>query len=88
MIINRVLPNAEHLLKEHRISLFFSLKAFYLSILQNYKRPNITLIKGWSEIGGNITLFTDSTPLEIIVYFADTEDAKRFIKLLNSILLN
>jgi hypothetical protein len=71
------LPNAEHLLKEHRISLFFSLKAFYLSILENYKRPNITWIKGWTQTSGNITLFTDTTPIEVNAYFADTEDAKR-----------
>ena len=72
-----MLPNAEHELEVHRISMFLSMRAFYLSILQNYKRPNITWTKDLTANGGMITFYTDTTPIQINSYYAVTLDGKR-----------
>lgn len=53
------------------------MRAFYLSILQNYKRPNITWEKSFTRTGGVLTLYTDTEPLVINAYYAVTLDDKR-----------
>jgi hypothetical protein len=55
------------------------MRAFYLSVLKNYKRPVLRWEKAFTAIGGTITLYTDTPPLDICVYHANTLDGKRLI---------
>jgi len=73
----RVLPNAEHLLIGHRVSLFLGMRAFYSSLLSNFKRPVVTWERIYTLNGGKIILYTDTQPLEICAYHATTLDGNR-----------
>ena len=53
------------------------MQAFYLSVLKNYKRPVLKWEKTFTANGGIITLYTDTPPLDICAYYADTLDGKR-----------
>ena len=55
------------------------MRAFYLSILQNYKRPAIRWERALTANGGIITFYTDTTPIQINAYFADTLDGIRLV---------
>jgi hypothetical protein len=71
------LPNAEHELELHRISMFLTMRAFYLSILQNYTRPQLKWERSLTATGGMIKFYTDTMPLEINAYYANTIDGTR-----------
>jgi len=73
----RVLPNAEHELIEHRISMFLGMRAFYSSLLTNFKRPVVTWERVFTLNGGRIIFYTDTQPSEINAYYATTSDGKR-----------
>ena len=54
------------------------MRAFYLSVLYNYPRPDIRWVRSTSSKGGNITLYVkNAEPLEINAYYAITMDGVR-----------
>ncbi|KAI3390015.1 hypothetical protein SNEBB_007603 [Seison nebaliae] len=75
----RVIANCEHELIGHRMSLFYSLHAFYKSILENEKRPKFSWNVHYSEDkkSGRIDVQCESIPDTITVYSALTEDDGR-----------
>jgi hypothetical protein len=75
-----VLPNAEHELIEHRISMFLGMRAFYSSLITNFKRPVVTWERLFTLTGGRIIFYTDTQPIEINAYRATTSDGKRYGK--------
>jgi hypothetical protein len=80
----RILVNAEHSLTDHRVSLFLGMRAFYLSVLYNYPRPDIRWERTITKTGGIITLYaTNAVPIVVNAYFAVTEDGIRYSFILN-----
>lgn len=73
----RTIPNCEHSVAGHTISLEFDIRAFYLSVVLNYPRPKLTWTMSQTSNGGTITLITDTKPVDISVYHATTLDGKR-----------
>lgn len=54
------------------------MRAFYLSVLYNYTRPHLRWEKQLTPNGGIITFYTDTTPITINAYYADTLDGTRY----------
>ncbi|ESO95659.1 hypothetical protein LOTGIDRAFT_231895 [Lottia gigantea] len=73
----RVLPNAEHSLTFHRIQLFFGVRSFYLSAIQQKPMPKFTWKREFTHDGGKITVTTETKPKTIECYYARTLDSKR-----------
>lgn len=73
----RMVPNAEHSLAGHEISLLFGIRAFYLSIMNGKPLPQINWTLNTTSTGGKITLFSDTTPQTVHCFYATTLDGKR-----------
>ncbi|XP_060616935.2 autocrine proliferation repressor protein A-like isoform X1 [Anolis sagrei] len=76
----RIVPNIGHahtLLLGQRVTLLDSLKAFYVSTMQNLRRPQITWNRTETNTSGIIHLFTDQEPLSTKCYFASTLSSQR-----------
>ncbi|XP_041349105.1 autocrine proliferation repressor protein A-like [Gigantopelta aegis] len=73
----RVIPNADHSLTGHRVSLFLGMRTFYLSVLENINRPNITWNREVYKDGGRITVYTDRKPDLIRYHYATTMGGSR-----------
>ncbi|XP_025076722.1 autocrine proliferation repressor protein A-like [Pomacea canaliculata] len=73
----RILPNAEHSCAGHEISLFFDLRAFYLSVVTGEPLPKLSWTRQATSTGGFIRVATDRTPNTIRAYFAKTLDGLR-----------
>ncbi|XP_035694838.1 autocrine proliferation repressor protein A-like isoform X1 [Branchiostoma floridae] len=73
----RWIPNAEHEMAGHEISLFFGLRAFFLSLVEDAPRPNMTWTRETDTKSGTITLQTNMKPLTIRSFHARTLDGKR-----------
>ena len=57
------------------------MRAFYLSVLYNYPRPDIRWVRSTSSKGGNITLYVkNAEPLEIYELLGSSND---YIRVLN-----
>lgn len=76
-IYTRVLANAEHSCVGHFTSLELSIRAFYLSILQNFPRPVMKWTLNQTVDGGYITMTADKKPSTVVVYHATTLTNKR-----------
>ncbi|KAI1886455.1 hypothetical protein AGOR_G00195930 [Albula goreensis] len=73
----RILPNAEHTCAGHWLTLFQSIQAFYLSTTLRWKRPTMHWNRTQSGESGAIYLHTDTPPIRVLAYHADTWGAKR-----------
>ncbi|XP_035673097.1 autocrine proliferation repressor protein A-like [Branchiostoma floridae] len=73
----RWIPNAEHSIDGHEISLFFSLGAFFLSVVEDSPRPKMTWTRETGTKSGRIMLHTDIKPMTIRSFHARTLDGKR-----------
>ncbi|KAL3877090.1 hypothetical protein ACJMK2_034845 [Sinanodonta woodiana] len=73
----RILPNAEHSCVGHVISLLFSLRAFYLSVMMNEPLPKMEWKKVITPNAGRILLTLDRQPVTIHAFYAHTLDGKR-----------
>ncbi|XP_066292659.1 autocrine proliferation repressor protein A-like [Branchiostoma lanceolatum] len=73
----RWIPNAEHSLGGHRASLFFGLRAFFVSLVEDSPRPKMTWKRETGAKSGMITLHTDMKPITIRSFHARTLDGKR-----------
>ncbi|XP_064606085.1 autocrine proliferation repressor protein A-like [Liolophura sinensis] len=73
----RVIPNAEHSLTYHRVPLFFGVRAFFLSIIEDFPRPQFYWTRNTTDTGGSITLYTKTKPSTVHVYHATTLDGIR-----------
>ncbi|KAL4239703.1 hypothetical protein ACF0H5_000507 [Mactra antiquata] len=73
----RMVPNAEHSLAGHEISLLFGIRAFYLSVMKGKPLPKIEWKLNTTSTGGKISLTADSTPQTVHCYHATTLDGKR-----------
>lgn len=70
----RTIPNAEHSLTLHRPSIFLACRAFFLSVMDNTRRPKLTWTKTWTQTGATLTLLTDTKPKDVDVEYARTID--------------
>ncbi|KAL3877092.1 hypothetical protein ACJMK2_034847 [Sinanodonta woodiana] len=73
----RKIPNAEHSCAGHETSLFFGMRAFFLSVVLNEPLPKMDWIKLSTPNGGKIRLTLDRQPMTIHAYHASTLDGKR-----------
>ncbi|KAH0629386.1 hypothetical protein JD844_011436 [Phrynosoma platyrhinos] len=76
----RIIPNIGHthtLFLGQRVTLLDSLKAFYVSTMQNLRRPQISWNRTETNSSGIIHLVTDQEPSSIKCYFANTFGSKR-----------
>ncbi|KAK3579248.1 hypothetical protein CHS0354_033325 [Potamilus streckersoni] len=73
----RKLPNAEHSCAGHETSLFFGMRAFFLSVVLNEALPKMDWVKLSTPNGGKIRLTLDRQPVTIHAYHAQTLDSKR-----------
>jgi PhoPQ-activated pathogenicity-related protein len=77
----RRLPNAEHSCAGHEISIFFSMRSFFLSVYSNQKLPRMTWTRPNNGTHGVTVLTVDTIngpiPVDVTVYFARTLDNKR-----------
>ncbi|CAF3515250.1 unnamed protein product [Adineta steineri] len=77
----RRLPNAEHSCAGHEISLFFTMRSFYLSIYDNRTLPSLKWIKNSNNTHGYIRATVDFSvgpkPISAFAYHARTLNDKR-----------
>ncbi|KAI8494776.1 hypothetical protein Bbelb_273810 [Branchiostoma belcheri] len=73
----RWIPNAEHELYGHDISLFAGMRAFFLSIVEDFPRPKLTWTRETGAKSGTITLQTNTEPITIRSFHARTLDGER-----------
>lgn len=77
----RRLPNAEHSCAGHEVSLFFSMRSFYLSIYENRPLPSFTWTKTSNRTHGYIRATVDFSvgpkPTSVLSYHARTLNSKR-----------
>ncbi|WAQ96729.1 APRA-like protein [Mya arenaria] len=73
----RMVPNAEHSLAGHEIGLLFGIRAFYLSVMNDKKLPQLNWKLNTTSTGGQISLTTDTTPTTVHCFYATTLDGKR-----------
>jgi len=77
----RRLPNAEHSCAGHEISLFFTMRSFYMSIYDKQTLPSFHWIKSTNNTHGTIVATVDYSngpkPISAIGYKARTLNAKR-----------
>ncbi|CAF0973466.1 unnamed protein product [Adineta ricciae] len=77
----RRLPNAEHSCAGHEISLFFTMRSFYLSIYDNRPLPSFKWIKTSNNTHGYIRATVDFSvgpkPINVYGYHARTLNDKR-----------
>ncbi|XP_046562184.1 autocrine proliferation repressor protein A-like [Haliotis rubra] len=73
----RRIPNAEHSLTFHRISLFLGIQSFFLSVLEGTPRPKLRWEKNYTADGGILTFHTNVKPLTIGVQHTRTIGAHR-----------
>ncbi|XP_078610552.1 autocrine proliferation repressor protein A-like isoform X1 [Branchiostoma floridae x Branchiostoma japonicum] len=73
----RWIPNAEHTMAGHEISLFFGIRAFFLSLVEDSPRPKMTWTRQTGTTSGMITLHTNIKPMNIQSFHARTLDGKR-----------
>ncbi|XP_077979950.1 autocrine proliferation repressor protein A-like [Glandiceps talaboti] len=73
----RITPNAEHSLILHYADTLLNLRSFFLSVVQNKKRPKMTWVRNETATHGSITMYTDTPPVSVKCYRAKTFDAKR-----------
>lgn len=73
----RQLPNAEHSCAGHEVSLMFSIRAFYLSVMKNKPLPKMKWEITTTPTGGKISVVTDIVPETVECYHATTLDGKR-----------
>lgn len=73
----RMVPNSEHNLEGHLISITFDLRAFYLSVMNGKPMPQISWTLNTTSTGGKITLVSDTTPQTVHCYYATTLDGER-----------
>ncbi|XP_042308521.1 autocrine proliferation repressor protein A-like [Sceloporus undulatus] len=76
----RIIPNIGHthtLFLGQRVTLLDSLKAFYVSTMQNLRRPQVSWNRMETNSSGIIHLFTDQEPSSTKCYFANTFGSKR-----------
>ncbi|XP_043924075.1 autocrine proliferation repressor protein A-like [Protopterus annectens] len=73
----RIIPNAEHSCRGHWLSIFFSMRAFFLSTALKQNRPKIFWNRTETDKTAAIYFYTDTKPLTIQAYHAKTLDYKR-----------
>ncbi|XP_078610561.1 autocrine proliferation repressor protein A-like [Branchiostoma floridae x Branchiostoma japonicum] len=73
----RWIPNAEHTMAGHEISLLFGIRAFFLSLVEDWPRPEMTWTRETGTNSGKITLHTNVKPKIIRSFYARTLDGKR-----------
>ena len=77
-VLMRRLPNAEHSWAGHDISLFFSLRSFYMSVYDKKQLPALSWSRPNNSTHGIIMVVVDKTkgPLsfEVKAYYAQTLD--------------
>ncbi|KAL3877091.1 hypothetical protein ACJMK2_034846 [Sinanodonta woodiana] len=73
----RKLPNTDHSLAGYVVSLLFSLRAFFLSVMLNEPLPKMEWTRVLTPNGGKIILMLDRQPMTIQAYHAQTLDGKR-----------
>eukprot|EP00118_Oscarella_pearsei_P016366 m.155297 g.155297 ORF g.155297 m.155297 type:complete len:483 (+) comp38666_c0_seq1:42-1490(+) len=73
----RMIPNAEHSCAGHAISLMLGMTAFFLSVVENYPRPEMWWNMTRTAEGGAITLHSPTKPLSIQMWHATTIDENR-----------
>ncbi|ESO89129.1 hypothetical protein LOTGIDRAFT_154212 [Lottia gigantea] len=73
----RILPNAEHSCAGHEISLLFTMRAFYLSVITKTPLPQLTWVREETPSGGRITVTCNQKPKTVNVFYARTLDGNR-----------
>ncbi|XP_071108310.1 autocrine proliferation repressor protein A-like [Haliotis cracherodii] len=73
----RILPNAEHSCAGHEISLLFTMRAFFLSIMSASPLPKFSWVRELTANGGKITVTTETEPLTVTSYWAKTIGGER-----------
>ncbi|XP_050394472.1 autocrine proliferation repressor protein A [Patella vulgata] len=73
----RILPNAEHSCAGHEISLLFTMRAFFLSVITKTTLPKFTWVREETPTGGRITIMSDQKPKTVNMYYATTLDGER-----------
>nr|KAG5691328.1 hypothetical protein BaRGS_014027 [Batillaria attramentaria] len=73
----RILPDAEHSCAGHEISLFFTMRAFFLSAVTGTPLPKMNWTREATPTGGIIRLTTDRPPLTVLTFFAKTISTER-----------
>ena len=80
-VLLRRLPNAEHSCAGHEISLFFSMRSFYMSVYDQERLPSVTWTRPNNDTHGIIQAVVDKTkgpsPFDVRAYYAQTLDNKR-----------
>ncbi|CAF4877849.1 unnamed protein product [Rotaria sp. Silwood1] len=80
----RRLPNADHSCAGHEISLFWTMRSFYLSIYENKPLPSLRWMKTSNNTHGYIRAIVDFSvgprPMSAYGYHARTLNDQRFVK--------
>ncbi|PVD24306.1 hypothetical protein C0Q70_14778 [Pomacea canaliculata] len=73
----RTVPNIGHSLTFQTALVYSGVQAFYLSVVENTRRPNMTWTMKFKRTGGVLTMFTDTIPVKVEVHYAKTVDGVR-----------
>ncbi|KAI3378793.1 hypothetical protein SNEBB_000793 [Seison nebaliae] len=79
----RRIPNAEHTCVGHIISLYFSLRTFFLSLVEEFPLPHLDWNVTYTSNEATIVAWMDRTPNQVSIYHAHTlNDGRRDFRLL------